>query len=218
MRALVFINGVISDLEVVRGEMRPDDLLVAADGGARYLLALDLIPHLLVGDLDSVEADDLAHMVAAGVTILRSPVHKDETDLELAIGAAIEAGADEIVLVGATGGRLDQTLANLLILAQREWGATLQILDGDQRALLLRGPATQQIAGEIGALVSAIPLSAQVTGITYTGLAYPLTNHTLTLGSTRAVSNELAAPEASVVLDSGLLLLIVGNGARFIPS
>lgn len=215
MRALVFINGVISKLERMRDEVRPDDLLVAADGGARYLLALDLMPHLLVGDLDSVDPSDLARMEAAGVTTLRSPTHKNETDLELAIDAAIEAGAGEVVLVGATGGRLDQTLANLLILAQREWAATLQILDGDQRALLLRGPATQQIAGKPGALVSAIPLSAQVTGITYTGLAYPLLNHTLALGSTRAVSNELAAPAARVEIASGLLLLIVGTGARF---
>lgn len=215
MRALVFINGVITDLDAVAAEVRVDDLLIAADGGAHYLLAIGRMPHLLVGDLDSVDPDELAHMETAGVTILRSPVAKDETDLELAIDAAIEAGADEVVLVGATGGRLDQTLANLLILAQREWGATLQILDGEQRALLLRGPTSQRIAGEPGALVSAIPLSAQVTGITYTGLAYPLHNHTLTLGSTRAVSNELAAPQVLVEVESGLLLLIVGKGAQF---
>lgn len=216
VRALVFINGEISDLNAIRAEMRGDDLLVAADGGARYVLALDRLPDLLVGDLDSVDPAELGQMEAAGVTILRSPVHKDETDLELAIDAAIEAGADEVVLVGATGGRLDQTLANLLILAQRDWGATLQILDGEQRALLIRAPATLEIAGEPGTLVSAIPLSAEVTGITYTGLVYPLTNHTLTLGSTRGVSNELAAPSARIDVASGLLLLIVGKGARFV--
>lgn len=216
MRALIFINGIIPDLDVVRAEVRADDLLIAADGGARYVLALDRMPHLLVGDLDSVEPDEVTQMESAGVTILRSSPHKDETDLELAIDAAIEAGADEVMLVGATGGRLDQTLANLLILAQRDWGATLQILDGEQRALLICAPATQEIAGEPGALVSAIPLSARVTGITYAGLAYPLTNHTLTLGSTRGVSNELATPVARVEVASGLLLLIVGKGARFV--
>jgi len=218
MRALIFINGVIEDLAPIAPLLRADDLLVAADGGARYLLALDRLPHLLVGDLDSIAPNDLARLEEAGVEIRRSPIHKNETDLELAIDAAIEAGAEEILLIGATGGRLDQTIANVLILAQREWGIPLRVVDGDQMATLLRGPTVQEISGVPGALVSAIPLSAPVTGITYTGLEYPLINHTLHLGSTRAVSNALAARRAVVQVETGLLLLIVGQGAQFTES
>lgn len=216
MRALVFINGVIDDLASIADMVRDGDLLVAADGGARYVLALGRMPHLLVGDLDSIADADLALLENADVEIRRSPVHKDETDLELAIDAALESGAEEILLVGATGGRLDQTVANVLILAQREWQVSMRIIDGDQVGTLLRGPAWQEIAGEPGALVSAIPLSATVTGITYRGLEYPLTNHTLTLGSTRAVSNKLAGSHATVEIETGLLLLIVGQGATLL--
>lgn len=216
MRALVFINGVIHDLGSIAALLRDDDLLVAADGGARYLLALDRTPHLLVGDLDSIAANDLVLLEERGVDIRRSPTHKNETDLELAIDAALDAGAEEILLVGATGGRLDQTIANVLILAQREWRVPLRVIDGEQVATLLRGPAVQEIAGEVGALVSAIPLGGTVTGVTYVGLAYPLANHTLHLGTTRAVSNVLAAPRAAVQVESGLLLLIVGQGAQLI--
>lgn len=218
MRALIFINGVIEDLAPIAALLRDEDLLVAADGGARYILALDRIPHLLVGDLDSISPGDLARLQEAGVEIRRSPTHKNETDLELAIDAAITSGAGEILLVGATGGRLDQTIANVLILAQREWGVPMRVVDGDQMATLLRGPVVQEIAGEPGALVSAIPLSTPVTGITYVGLEYPLVNHTLHLGSTRAVSNALVARNATVQVESGLLLLIVGQGAHFIES
>jgi thiamine pyrophosphokinase len=215
MRGIIFINGVIEDLAPIAVLLRESDLLVAADGGARYILALNRIPHLLVGDLDSIDPHDLARLEDAGVEIRRSSTHKNETDLELAIDAAIESGSTEVLLVGATGGRLDQTIANVLILAQREWGVPLRVVDGDQIATLLRGPAKQEIVGQPGALVSAIPLSTPVTGITYAGLEYPLVNHTLLLGSTRGVSNVLASEHAVVQVEAGLLLLIVGKGARF---
>jgi thiamine pyrophosphokinase len=60
----------------------------------------------------------------------------------------------------------------------------------------------------VGSTVSAIPLSPLVTGITYTGLEYPLQDATLALGSTRGVSNVMAATPATLTIREGVLLVV----------
>ena len=138
----------------------------------------------------------------------RYPVAKDQTDLELAIERGLRAGANEILLLGALGGRLDQTVANLLILAQRHWPVPLRLAEGNQLAQVLRSGETLALQAAPGSTVSAIPLSAAVTGITYTGLEYPLHDATLTIGSTRGVSNVVASAPATITIRDGVLLVV----------
>ena len=208
MRAVIAVNGKIDDYAELAGLLRPDDHLIGADGGTLHLLAVERKPDIVVGDLDSLPQETVASLVAAGVTVERHKPEKDQTDLELALERALEDGADEIVLVGALGGRLDQTLANLLIVAQRDWPVPVRVVEGDQVAEVLRGPGRLLLHGPAGSTVSAIPLSAAVMGITYAGLEYPLNDATLRFGSTRGVSNVLAASPASIRIDSGILLVI----------
>ncbi len=208
MRAVIAVNGTLHEYASILTWLRPDDYLVGADGGTLHLMAMGRPPQVIVGDLDSLPADILDELVAQGVRIERHRRDKDQTDLELAIERAIADGATEVLLIGALGGRLDQTLANLLILAQRAWTAPVRIIEGEQVAEVLRGPGMLTLHGEPGATVSLIPLSATVSGITYRGLRYPLENATLTLGSTRAVSNEFAASTATISIDDGMALII----------
>ncbi len=208
MRAIIFINGVIADYDLLRRWLRPDDYWVAADGGVNHCLALGRNPHALVGDLDSVDASVVQRLARDGVQVERHPVTKNETDLELALDFALKAGASELLLVGAMGGRLDQMLANILILAQRTWPATLQLVEGHQLVQLIPPNQTITFAAAVGDTVSALPLSEQVTGITYTGMRYPLHNQTLHFGSTRGISNEVSETPASVRISSGRLLIV----------
>src|ERR671911_857583 len=93
-------------------------LVIAADGGAAALNRLSRHPDLLVGDLDSADAGLVARLEAEGAEIQRHPADKEATDTELAVVAALAAGATEVVILGALGGRrLDHELANLLLLA-----------------------------------------------------------------------------------------------------
>ncbi len=210
MRAVIFVNGIVADYERLAHWLAPDDFLICADGGTRHALMLGLTPHLIVGDVDSVEPADLARLEAAGTRVRRYPPEKDQTDLELALEAALEAGAQEVLLLGALGGRLDQTLANLLILAQRDWPAAVRIAEGNQVAQMMHDGDTLELDGPVGSIVSAIPLSSEVTGISYTGLQYPLTNGVLRFGSTRGVSNVLAETPAAIRIERGNLLVIQG--------
>lgn len=208
MRAVVFINGTIDDYAAFAPWIADNDYLVAADGGARHCLALGRRLDAVVGDLDSLEPTIVEQLAATGVTIERHPVAKAQTDLELAIEFALQQGATEILLMGAVGDRLDQTLANLLILAQRDWPATLTLIERNQLSQLVRPGQKLILQAQVGDTVSILPVSNTVTGITYTGMRYPLTNATLHLGSTRGISNEVAFTPATVTITTGRLLVI----------
>lgn len=204
----MFVNGIIQDYAAIRPWLHAGDYLVAADGGTRHALALGVRPHVIVGDLDSLDWETALRLEAQGTQIERHPTGKDATDLELAIERAIRDGASEIVVMGALGGRLDQTLANVLILAQRDWPARISLVEGDQVATLIRGGEMLHLSGAPGTTVSLLPITPQVTGITYRGLAYPLTDATLWLGSTRGVSNEVSEQPATIRIAGGLALVI----------
>ena len=212
MRVVIFVNGTIDDYSQLARWLRADDYLIAADGGAGHCAALGIVPAVLVGDLDSIDADVLAEYEKAGVTIERHPPRKDETDLELAVRRAVADGATEILLLGALGGRLDQTLANLLLPSRTDWPVPILLADGRQLARVLRGGESVTLHGTPGDTVSVVPLSAEVTGIHYTGLEYPLTDATLALGSTQGVSNRMAAEEATIQISKGILLVVQESG------
>ena len=208
MRAVVFVNGDIANYAALARWLRKDDYLIAADGGARHMEILGLSPAVIVGDLDSIDPALLLRMREEGADVEQHPAAKDATDLELAIARAVRDGATEILLLGAVGGRLDQTIANLLILAQKNWAVPLTIAEGDQLARVLRGRQSVSLSGPTGGYVSAVALSEEVTGVTYRGLEYPLENATLRLGSTRGVSNTMVSSPAQVSIESGILLVI----------
>ena len=207
-RGIVFVNGKVDDYAALARWVQPGDYLVAADGGALHCLAIGRQPDVVVGDLDSLPPEITATLAAQGVVIERHPPAKDQTDLELAIDCALREGVQEVLLLGALGGRLDQTLANLLILAQREWPAAITVAEGQQVMQILRSGEKLELAIPAGSTVSVIPLSPAVTGITYTGLEYPLTNAALAMGSTRGISNVVAATPATIAIATGLLLVV----------
>ncbi|MCC7362140.1 MAG: thiamine diphosphokinase [Anaerolineales bacterium] len=207
-RAAIFANGPLPDLAGARRALAATDRLIAADGGLRHLRALGLTPHLLVGDLDSVTPAEAHEAVAAGAQVEQHPARKDETDLELALRRAVADGAQDVLIFGALGGRWDQTLANLLLLAHPAYRAVrLRLLDGPQQIYLVRGATA--IEGRPGDTVSLVPLSGDARGVTTTGLDYPLHNGMLPFGGTLGISNVLIGSEATVSVGEGLVACIV---------
>jgi len=208
VRIVIFANGVIADpaAEAARW-VRAGDCVVAADGGTRHALAAGLMPAHVIGDLDSLSPDQRARLEAAGTMLHAHPPAKDETDLELALTwAAAQSDVTEIVILGALGGRPDQALANLLLLALPALtGRTVIIADGAWVVRCLRGGETATFHGQSGDTLSLIPLGGDAVGVTMGGLAYPLRNETLHFGLGRGVSNEFVGETATVSLQTGLL-------------
>lgn len=208
-RIIIFANGNLTQPDRLRALLRPTDRIFCADGGTRHALTLGLTPDVIIGDLDSLPPDIAAQMETAGVDIRRYPVRKDETDLELALRAALAENPTEIVLLTALGGRLDQMLANILLLTRPEYAAvSLSLFDGDCQAMLLRSHQAISLTGQPGDTLSLIPLTPMVNRVTLTGVEWPLDRATLSMGSTLTVSNAFAEPMVSVQIGEGLVLVV----------
>jgi thiamine pyrophosphokinase len=208
-RIVIFANGQLDQPNLLHRRLRPTDHIFCADGGTAHALALGLTPQAIIGDLDSLAPDTVARMAAAGVAIHRHPVRKDQTDLELALQLAVAEQPSEILLVAALGGRLDQMLANILLLTRPEYASVqLSLADGPQWATVVRSGQTLTLTGRPGDILSLIPLTPMVTEVTLTGVEWPLTGATLSFGSTFSISNALAGLQADLHIGQGVLLLV----------
>ncbi len=204
-RAVLFTNGQArAGFEI---SLLPGDFLVAVDGGLHHLKRLGLMPDLLIGDLDSVDAAELAEIVDAGIELRRFPPAKDQTDLELALEYALTKGYTQIVVAYPFGERVDHTLGNLSLLSRPDLaGKNLSLDDGQVEARLLNESAS--LPSQPGDLVSLIPWGSPVEGISTKGLEYPLTNETLAPWQTRGISNVALANLIEIDFVSGRLLVI----------
>ena len=206
-RIVIFANGDLPDLNKARSLIRADDFILCADGGTRHALALGLKPNLVVGDMDSLGKNIWQELEKTGVSIELFPRDKNETDLELAINRAIELGQKEIIVIGALGGRLDQTLGNISLLSDVRL-ATLDVRfdDGVEEIFFCREQA--KVHGGSGDIVSLLPWRGAVTDIQTKDLKWVLDNETLYPEKTRGISNEMIGDSASVSVGSGLLLIV----------
>ncbi len=202
---------------VASGDLDPADAawldgaerVIAADGGAASLERLGRQPDLLIGDLDSTDPSLVDRLTQAGVKVEQHPADKEASDTELALLAAMQLGADEIVLLGAIGGdRLDHELANLLLLADPALrGRRVRVVHAGNTVRIVHPDQPLALDGRIGDLVTLLPIGGEAIGVTTAGLRWPLDAATLHMGRSRGLSNEIVATPASVRLESGLLLV-----------
>jgi len=206
-RIVLFANGSIPNLDVIPSLLRPEDFLLGVDAGARHILAMGRQPHLVIGDLDSLDAGEIRELKKADVPTRQFPSDKNETDLELALEYAIESGYREILVVGGAGNRLDQTLGNIALLTDLRLSTfDLRLDDGVEEIFFCRDQA--RVRGRSGDIVSLIPWGNDVTGVSTQNLKWPLHGETLYSHKTRGISNEMPGEEASIKIESGLLLII----------
>ncbi len=209
MRAIIIAGGRADDKDGWQNWVQDGDRIIGADGGAGQALAWGVVPDVVIGDMDSLWAADQAALVERGCHFIEHPRAKDETDLELALRYAAEQGAQEIVVLGALGGRLDHTLSNVLLMTMPALeGVAVRIVDGAEEALLVRGGEGVVLEGSVGDLVSLLPLGGDVHGVTTDGLAWPLRGDTLHFGFSRGVSNEMTARFARIEVGGGFLLVV----------
>lgn len=183
------------------------DKLVCADGGARHLKNMGLTPQVIIGDMDSLTPEILAHFMERGSRIRRHPGEKKETDTQLALEYAWQLLPREVRIYGGMGGRIDHTLANISLLAAgANNGVPTKLVDEwCEVSVITKSTA---IEGLIGQTVSLFPLASPATGINLKGFAYPLDGGRMELGAPYGISNLLAADRAVVSIATGSLLLV----------
>lgn len=207
MNTVIFANGVVEHPELLDPALKFNKFLIAADGGLKHIRKLGLLPDLVVGDLDSVSEDNLKWITDNHIEIRKFPKKKDQTDLELALLAAVDRGSISITVVGALGGRIDQTLTNIYLLLMPELlNVDVCFDDGQEELFLIQNHA--EVSGKKGDSVSLLPLFSPVKGIKTKGLRFPLYDETLFPERSRGVSNEMESGKTEISLKSGVLLCI----------
>ncbi len=211
MHVVIFAGGTVRPGKALFDAIDSADRYIAADSGAATALQYERIPHIVIGDFDSLDEPLLEKLRKQGSEIRQAAVEKDETDTELAVQAAVDEGATMITLVGALGGaRFDHAMANILLLAGFK-DVPITLVDGPSICRLVRGPGDTAINGKKGDLVSLLPLTGDARGIRTKGLYYALKGETLAFGKPRGVSNVLAEKHAEVYVENGMLLVIHTN-------
>jgi len=184
-----------------------NDFIIAADGGYAALLNYEITPDLVVGDFDSLGR------VPDHPNVIQSNTEKDDTDMMLAVKQGIKLGYKEFIINGGLGGRLDQTLANIQILAYLTDHDSHGILIGnDIHITAIKNGTIDLIPNpdviKNNNIISIFSHGEKADGITLKGLKYPLNNASLTNGYPIGVSNELTGDIVTISVKSGILIII----------
>ena len=183
-------------------------LIICADGGYQAAIAAGLTPQVWVGDGDSAGSVT----PAPNVHNIRLRAEKDETDMQAALDYGLAQGFRQFVLTGCTGGRLDHFLANIGLLERlHDIGAQGEIWDAQNILFLHPGGRAVIPKPSDFMYISVIPLDMSVSGVTLTGLRYPLRNALVRRTESLAVSNEFIADSAEVEIAQGRALIILSR-------
>jgi len=198
-RAVILANGAPPSPDALRRAVAGAELFVCADGGANAAREFGLRPDAIVGDLDSISAESLAHF--QGVPIVHVP-EQDRTDTEKAVEYALaRAPFEEVTLFGATAGRLDHVVGHVALLRRFAGRTRLVLEDENARAFLARGEVRLDLPA--GTTVSFFALSGPAEGVTTENLRYPLRDRTLVFGGQDSVSNVVERSPAWIRIRKG---------------
>lgn len=204
MKTLILCNGQPPRLQLFEECRKWADLFIAADGGGNLAHSFESLPDIVIGDLDSYDQPD-----TYSYEIVFDP-DQESNDLEKALNRALKEGSKNVVVLGATGQRLDQTLKNLSVLKQfNNKFESLMYRDNYGDTSLVPKSYSKEL--EIGTHVSLFPLSGKVTGIVTEGLKYPLNNEKLKNGVRDGSSNEVVSSPIKISYDTGDLIIFIAK-------
>lgn len=188
--------------ELVEGT--PDAFIVCADGGLRHAKKLGVVPQMIVGDFDSGREPP-----ECGAEIIRLSPEKDDSDLMCCTKLLLDRGYSFIDLVCASGGRIDHFLSNLSLIEYIfEQGGWCTLRDSRNFVFLHQGGKQTYRRNRNYPYVSFIPLDKTLTGVTLTGLKYPLDHVVLDRSAVISISNEPVCDEFSIEISTGRALVI----------
>lgn len=208
MNVLIIAGGPDPGAKLIQKCAAQAEKIYCADRGAQWAYAAGITPDLVVGDLDSVNDQTVDRLEAENIRIVRYPEEKDMTDTQIAIEFAVSEGARSITLLGALGGRIDHSLANIgLMTSYHRRGVRIAIMDINTAMFV--GERTITFRAVKGSTVSLFPIEEGVRVLKSEGLYYPLNDVVVPMDGTLCVSNHMTSDRVLLDVRNGALLLIV---------
>jgi thiamine pyrophosphokinase len=201
-KVLIVCNGESPQPATLQAHFEQADWCIAADGGYDILMAVGLRPQIVTGDFDSLTTN-----LDEGVRQVMNP-DQETNDLEKALQLALDEGGRHIVVLGATGLKLDQTLKNLSVLLQYH-PRFESIYFEDERSRIMILEKVTEMSLKIGTDISLYPINGKVDGIVTEGLKYALKNESLENGLRDGSSNEVISDPVRIHYKTGVLLAII---------
>jgi thiamine pyrophosphokinase len=211
MRGLIVTGGIVEDKfacdEIKNGGY---EIIFAADSGMDFLYRHHLTPDVIVGDFDSADTEALSfYKLQSQIELCELNREKDDTDTEFAVRDAISRGVTELVILGATGTRVDHILGNINLLGiGLENDVEMELLDVHNRIRMINHSLTIDKKNQFGSFVSLIPYGGSVEGVTLHGFKYNLTDYVMGGFNSLGISNEIVDETASIDFKDGILLVI----------
>jgi thiamine pyrophosphokinase len=213
-KAIIVANGVISDPRLTYKRVTElfdftDCIVISADGGAENALKMNLVPDVVIGDMDSIKATVKENIREKSnkTRYISTSAYKDKSDTQLAVEYALDLGIKKMIILGALGDRIDHTMANILLLTSpflRD--IDIRILADASEIFIIRNSRT--LNGDIGGTVTLISLSPYTYFIKTEGLKYELENEKLMFSPVRGISNVFTEKKAYIKIKEGTLLII----------
>lgn len=209
-RAVIISGGDVISFSILKDQLKVDDYVIAVDRGIDYVCDNGIRADVVLGDFDSVsDYERVNELEKKGAFKLAYPEDKDYSDTELALSFAKEKGFNNVLLLGATGTRLDHTLTNIFLLVPYAL-ADMQIdilMDNGVGYVREASTVPIELREEYGRIFSVLPLTSVVEGLNITGARYPLSEHRLVQGSTLTVSNEVL-DVARISFNKGVAMVV----------
>lgn len=211
-KSIVIISGGELNEEFALSVLKKEgaNCVIGVDRGMEFLYKNQISPNYIVGDFDSVNQDIADYYRNQTNVPIReyNPV-KDASDTEIAVRLAMTLGCSRLLILGATGGRIDHLWANVQILTiPFRAGIDAQILDTRNRIRLIGGDTVLKKSEMYGPYFSVFPLGNEIFGFNISGAKWPLKNHTLTPYDSLCVSNEVQKDEARIEFSRGIVILM----------